>query len=145
MMLKINPRSEIEYRMRLALRYLEDAEEAYGRGDYRGAVASSQLAAENAAKAVVAVYRVPSWSHDPSHELREVIQQIPQELRIWVEELASITRLLAPEHGRATYGEPTRGLTPWELYTREDAETALGHARRAVELAELLLKGLGVT
>ncbi|MCC6005969.1 MAG: HEPN domain-containing protein, partial [Thermofilum sp.] len=55
MTLKINPRSEIEYRMRLALRYLEDAEEAYGRWDYRGAVASSQLAAENAAKAVVAV------------------------------------------------------------------------------------------
>ncbi|MCC6065763.1 MAG: HEPN domain-containing protein, partial [Thermofilum sp.] len=72
MTLRLNPLSEVEYRERLAERYLADAEGAFERGDFRGTVASSQLAAENAAKAVVAVYRVPSWSHDPSHELREV-------------------------------------------------------------------------
>ncbi|MGY0287394.1 MAG: hypothetical protein ACUX7D_01310 [Candidatus Methanodesulfokora washburnensis] len=32
------------------------------------------------------------------------------------EELARIAGLLAPEHGNI--GEPTRGLTPWEIYER---------------------------
>ena len=144
MTLKFNPLSEVEYRERLAERYLADAEGAFERGDFRGTVASSRLAAENAAKAVVAVYRVPSWSHDPSHELREAAAQMPASLKPLAEELASIAELLAPEHGRATYGEPTRGLTPWELYTREDAETALQRARKAVELAKSILKELKV-
>jgi len=107
-------------------------------------VASSQLAAENAAKAVVAVYRVPSWSHDPSHELREVAAQLPASLKPLAEELASVAELLALERGRATYGEPARGLTPWELYTREDAEAALRRARKAVELAKTILRELRV-
>jgi HEPN domain-containing protein len=144
MTLRLNPLSEVEYRAKLADRYLADAEGAFERGDLRGTVASSRLAAENAAKAVVAVYRVPSWSHDPSHELREVAAQMPASLKPLAEELASIAELLAPEHGRATYGEPARGLTPWELYTREDAEAALQRARRAVELAKTILKELRV-
>jgi len=93
---------------------------------------------------VVAVYRVPSWSHDPSHELREAAAQMPASLKPLAEELASMAELLAPEHGRATYGEPTRGLTPWELYTREDAETALQRAKKAVELANTILKKLKI-
>jgi len=52
---KLDPESEVNYRVRLAQRYLLDAEDAYKRGDYRGVVASSQLVAENAAKAVIAV------------------------------------------------------------------------------------------
>jgi HEPN domain-containing protein len=35
-------------------------------------------------------------------------------------------------------------LTPWELYTREDAEAALQRARKAVELAKSILKELKV-
>ena len=143
MALKVNPKTEIGYRVKLAERYLADAENAYERGDLRGTVAASQLAAENAAKAVIAVYRIPSWSHDPSHELREVAEQMPPGAKALAEELASIAELLAPEHGRATYGEPTRGLTPWEMYGREDAEKALQRARRAVELANAILKELG--
>jgi len=144
MTLRINPLSEVGYRVKLAERYLAEAENAYERGDLRGAVAASQFAAENAAKAVIAVYRIPSWSHDPSHELREVAERMPPSLRSLAEELASVAGLLAPEHGRATYGEPARGLTPWELYTREDAEAALTSARRAVELARRILSELRV-
>jgi len=143
MSFKINPTSEIGYRLKLAERYLMEAEDAYGRGDFRGTVSSSQLAAENAAKAVIAVYRIPSWSHDPSHELREIASQIPQNLKPQLEELAEIAGLLAPEHGRAVYGEPTKGLTPWEIYTENDAELALQRAKRAVELARILLRELG--
>jgi HEPN domain-containing protein len=144
MSFKINPISEVGYRLKLAERYLMEAEDAYGRGDFRGTVSSSQLAAENAAKAVIAVYRIPSWSHDPSHELREIAGQIPQNLKPQLEELAEIAGLLAPEHGRAVYGEPTKGLTPWEIYTENDAELALQRAERAVELARILLRELRV-
>ena len=142
MAFKLDPESEVNYRVRLSQRYLLDAEDAYKRGDYRGVVASSQLVAENAAKAVIAVYRIPSWTHDPSHELLELTTQMPKRLESLVLELAEIARSLAPERGRAVYGEPSRGLTPWEIYSREDAESALSRARRALELALAILREL---
>jgi HEPN domain-containing protein len=142
MALVIDPKSEVRYRVRLAEGYLREAEENFKREDFRATVAASQLAAENAAKAIIAIFRIPSWSHDPSHELREVISQLPQSLRPLAEELAGIAQLLAPEHGRVTYGEPTRGLTPWEIYGREDAEKALQLAKKAVELMRLILREL---
>jgi HEPN domain-containing protein len=142
MALVIDPESEVRYRVRLAEGYLREAEENFKREDFRATVAASQLAAENAAKAIIAIFRIPSWSHDPSHELREVISQLPQSLRPLAEELAGIAQLLAPEHGRVTYGEPTRGLTPWEIYGREDAEKALQLAKKAVELMRLILREL---
>ena len=70
--MKINPLGEVSYRLKLAVHYLKDAEDAYRRGDYRGTVASSQLSTENAAKAVIAFFRIPSWSHDPAPELRAI-------------------------------------------------------------------------
>jgi len=126
---RIDPDHEISYRIRLAKNYLRDAEEAFIRGDYRNIVASSQLAAENAAKAIIAVYRIPSWSHDPSNELRELLSNMSMNIRSFVEELAEITESLAPEYGRATYGEPLQGLTPWEIYDRDYAGKVLEKAR----------------
>ena len=104
---------------------MRDAEEAFLRGDYRNTVASSQLAAENAAKAIIAVYSIPSWSHDPSNELRELLTNMSMNIRSFVEELAEITESLASEHGRATYGEPLQGLTPLEIYDRDYAKKIL--------------------
>ena len=142
--MRINPENEISYRLRLAELYLEDAESAFERGDYRGAVASSQLSVENAAKAIIANFRVPSWSHDPSHELRELQEALPEDVRALVDELADTAGELAPEHGKATYGEPTRGLTPWDIYDEGDAERALRYARRALVIARSVLRTLGV-
>jgi len=142
--LKLNPSSEVAYRVRLAKGYLRDAEESYRRRDYRGTVASAQLRAENAAKAIITVYRVPSWTRDPSRELVEVAQSLDSSLRVLAEELAEIAKRLAPERGRATYGEPTRGLTPWDIYGEEDALTALTLARRALELAKNILEGIDI-
>jgi len=81
MVFKLNPESEVDYRVKLAERYLIDAEDSYKRGDFRGTVALSQLAAGNVAKAVIAVYRILSWSRDPSHELRELLELMPENLR----------------------------------------------------------------
>ncbi len=138
--MRLNPRGEAEYRARLAQRYLSEAEEAFKLGNYRLAVSSSQLSVKNSAKAVIALSKTPSWSHDPSYELIETIQTIPEELREKAQELARIARTLAPEHGRVTYGEPIRGLTPWEIYNKEDAEEAIQKARRAKEIMDEILQ-----
>ena len=142
--LKFDPSSELMFRIRLAQEYLREAEEAFSRGDWRTAVASSQLSAENSAKAVIAYFRVPSWSHDPSPELMDVIGSIPGDVRNLVEELAEVVRRLAPEHGRSTYGEPLRGLTPWDIYSAVEAEEALDMARKALGNARVILRRLGV-
>ncbi|PLC63527.1 DNA-binding protein [Vulcanisaeta sp. EB80] len=139
-----DPMDEVRYRYKLAINYLRDANEAFNRGDWRGTVANAQLSAENAAKAVIAVYRVPSWSHDPSGELQELVDRMPRELADLVIELANIAKRLAPEHGRSTYGEPSMGLTPWDIYTQGDAENALGMAKRAVEIMKMILRTLGI-
>jgi len=140
--MKIDPMSEVSYRLRLAELYLKDAEDAYEHKDYRRAVASSQLSVENAAKAVIAFFRIPSWSHDPSYELRELLDSIPERVKRLAVELADMAETLAPEHGRATYGEPSRGLTPWDIYSEEDARTALEYAKRSLENAKRVLEEL---
>lgn len=139
-----DPLDELRYRLRLAREYLRDAERSFGLGDWRATVASSQLSAENSAKAVIAFYRIPSWTHDPSDELLSLLTTAPRDIETMAVELADIVRTLAPEHGRATYGEPERGLTPWEIYSREDAEKVLRLARRALDLATGILTRLGV-
>ena len=51
-----DPIDEVNYRYKLAINYLREANEAFNQGDWRGAVANAQLAVENAAKAVIAVH-----------------------------------------------------------------------------------------
>ena len=140
----LNPLKEVEYGGRAAEKYLEEAEHFLSAGSWRAAVASAQLAAENAAKAVIAVYHLPSWTHDPSDELMSLLPQLPRGLRHEARELAEIASALAPEHARSTYGEPSRGLLPWEIYTRRDAEEAVERARRAVSLMRYMLERLRV-
>ncbi|HDH07089.1 MAG TPA: HEPN domain-containing protein [Thermoproteales archaeon] len=134
--MKFNPRSETEYRRKLARGFLKDARELFKVGDWRNNVANSQLAAENSAKTIISFYKIPSWSHDPLPELNEVVGQLPLEARRYAEELALMAHQLAPEHARTTYGDLSRGLTPWELYSREDAEKSLKKAEKAVKLME---------
>ena len=134
----------MRYRINLARGYLRDAEEAFKRNDWRTAVASSQLCAEDSGKAVIAFFRVPSWSHDPSPELFELLDEVPHDLGRLIEELAKMVQRLAPEHGRSTYGEPVRGLTPWDIYSATDAEKALITARKSLENAITILQRLGV-
>jgi hypothetical protein len=63
--LRVDPRAEVDYRLKLCLRYLERAEKFLRTGDYKESAEASQLSAENAAKAVIALKRLPSWS--PTH------------------------------------------------------------------------------
>jgi len=115
-----------------------------GAGEWAGAVHYSQLAVENYAKTLIALFEVPTWSHDPSTQLLRLLDRFPGSLRERVEELASMARDLAAEHGRSSYGEPALGLTPNEVYSEREARDALGKALRAKSIAEEALRALGV-
>lgn len=137
--MKFNPARDVEYRTQLAREYLEDAESRLRSDDYKGCVQYSQLASENAAKAVIATRRTPSWAHDPSAELLEVTKELAPKLAEKASRLAEISSLLAPEHGRTTYGEPERFLTPKMLYDLEWANRAITIAREAIEIMNEIL------
>jgi len=138
--LKLNPQREVEYRAQLAREYFEDAENSLRAGNFRGCVQSSQLATENAAKAVIATRRAPSWGHDPSTELLEVAEELDAQHQVKTTRLAELSSQLAPEHGRATYGEPERFITPRMLYDLEAAEKAIALAREAVEIMNQIVR-----
>ena len=141
-MIIYNPGKEIEYRYRLAVQYLNDAENAYNRRDWRFCVASAQMAVENAAKTLISIHRIPSWSHDPSRELLELIDKFPKEYKEEIEELANYAHILAPEYARTSYGDPILGLTPWELYNEEYARKCLEIAKKAIKIMKKIIKTL---
>jgi HEPN domain-containing protein len=116
--MSLNPLSEIKYRYRLAAEHLERAERLSKLEDWVGAVSSSQIAVENFAKSVIAVFEVPTWSHDLSEQLKSLIGKLPSNLTGTVGELIVIARDVAPEHGRSMYGEPSAGLTPSDIIQR---------------------------
>lgn len=131
----------MQYRAQLALEYLEDAEDRFRSNDFKGCVQYSQLAAENAAKAVIATRRTPSWGHDPSFELLEVAKELDSEREGKAARLAQISSQLAPEHGRTTYGEPERFVTPRMLYDLKAADRAIALAREAVAIMNRMIAG----
>lgn len=102
--------------------------------DWAGCVHYSQLTVENFAKAIIAIYQVPTWSHDPSNQLMSIINQLSSEVKELVIELARMSHELAAEHARSTYGEPTTGLTPSMIYNHANAVNALSMAYRARDI-----------
>lgn len=63
--MKLDPKEEISYRVRIAERFLKEASDAYRRRDYRLVVASSQLSVENAAKVVIAYLELRAGATTP--------------------------------------------------------------------------------
>jgi len=90
------------------------------------------------------VFDVPTWSHDPSDQLNSLVGRLPGGLVDDVRELALMARELAPEHGRSSYGEPSAGLTPGDIYREDHASDALEKARRARVIVKGVLDRLNV-
>ncbi len=139
--MRFNPTREMEYRAQLAREYLQDAEDRFRSNDFKGCVQYSQLAAENAAKAVIATRRTPSWGHDPSSELLEITKELESGQGGKATRLAQISSQLAPEHGRTTYGEPERFVTPRMLYDLQAADKAIALAREAIAIMNQMITG----
>lgn len=126
----------------MACEYLEDAESMLRGGDFRGCVQCSQLSTENAAKAVIATRRIPSWSHDPSGEVLQIVPEMNSTIQEKARRLGTIAASLAPEHGRTTYGDPLRMLTPRMLYDAKAAKKSLELAKEALSLMQEILRAL---
>ncbi|MGQ9781859.1 MAG: HEPN domain-containing protein [Nitrososphaeria archaeon] len=142
--MSIDPIEEVKYRHTLAIQNLSRAENFYRLKDWAGAIHSSQLAVENFAKALIAVFEIPVWDHDPSNQLLRLKNRLPEEHANRLDELADITGAIAPEHARSTYEEPDKGLTPLDIYTEDNAADSLSKAKRAKDVTEKMLNTLKV-
>ena len=139
--------SPVTYRLRLAQGFLQEAEQDASLGRWRACVAHAQLAVENALKAVIALFAPVPRTHAPADVLSMMLEEgdIPQAMRADVQELVDIVQGLdlATIHIQTDYGDETHGLTPWELFSEEDAREALAIARRVVEKAARLIQEQG--
>ena len=70
---------------------------------------------------------------------------MPKSLIDSARELAILAGEMAPEHGRASYGEPVSGLTPSDIYKEDHATSSLEKAKKALVLANKVLAELGVS
>lgn len=142
--MSFNPLSEVRYRYRLAVEHLERAEKLFTLGDWAGTTSASQLAVENFAKTAISIFEVPTWSHDPSNQLNNILEKMPRTVKDIVKELANIVREIAPEHGRTSYGEPTAGLVPSDIYKEKHASNAFEKGKKAKNITEKVLKELNI-
>jgi HEPN domain-containing protein len=133
---------EVSYRLRLVLGFLEEARQDFTLGRWRSCVDNSQLATENAAKAVLALLGPVGRTHNPSLLLREALAEgeFPEEVTPQVERLAECAELLGPDiHVQSDYGDEAGGRTPWELFDRDTARQALDLAEEVAELSHQIL------
>jgi len=141
--MELDPREEVIYRFNLALEQVETATRRFSIEDWVGVVQASQLAVENAAKAIISHFFMPSWTHNPSGELKVISTRFPERLKEDINQLIEIVSTLAPEHGRTSYGIPTRRITPRQIYDRLKAREALNMALKAISISRRILEYLG--
>jgi len=68
-------REEVAYRLRLAAGFLSEARQDCGSTRWRSCVDNSQLAVENAAKALLAIFGPVGRTHRPAVFLREALTE----------------------------------------------------------------------
>jgi len=129
---------EISYRLRLAQGFLAEAQQDIPLKRWRSAVDNSQLAVENAAKAVLAMLGPVGRTHNPATQLLQSITDgrftpIPVQP---LQRLAELARLLGADvHAQTDYGIEATRRTPWELFGEVDGQQAVAVAEEAVDLA----------
>lgn len=139
-------RRHADYRLRIAMGFLQEAEENYQARHWRACVSHAQLAVEHALKAMIALFTLPPKTHNPAQILMTMIQQgqIPQQWVQEIENLAQLGQKLGPDiHIQTDYGDELHGLTPWELFDEEDAREALAVARAVVTHTKALIQTAG--
>lgn len=127
---------EADYRPRVMTGFMDEARQELS-DRWRSCVDNSQLAVENAAKAVLALLGPVGRTHNPAVPLRQALDasRFPG-LRASVQALLDCVELLGPDvHIRSDYGDEAGGRTPWELFSEADARQAFDLAERAAEHA----------
>jgi HEPN domain-containing protein len=139
-------REEVGYRLRLAEGFLAEARLNNQHELWRSCVDNSQLAAENAAKATLALAGPVTRTHNPAVVLLDALKKgsFPQELEKAVRKIAECAALLGPQvHSESDYGDEANWRTPWELFDKTKAAEALELAETAVTLSQQIIQQQG--
>jgi len=139
----MNPHEDALYRLRVAAEFLDAAERDFAQGDWARCVQQSQIAAENAAKAILAQVDPVPQTHEPHHQLEELLATMPELSADVVTAvnvvIAACQHLGRREHVLATYGDEKRRLAPSQIFHQPEATKAIRHARNAVSNAEQVI------
>ena len=133
---------EANYRYRLAKGFLDEARQDQELERWRSCVDNSQLAVENAAKAVLALLGPLGRTHDPAALLRLACatDRFAGGDQESINQLAECAELMGRDiHIKSDYGDEAGWQTPWELFDAADARDALTIAEDAFALAKKIL------
>jgi len=139
---------ESEIRLKDAEYFLRSAEDNLPLKHFTIVVHSAQLCIELSAKAVIAFYEEPSWTHDPSEQLSRILEERGEELAEMVEDLFTLAedaKVALPWHGWSTYGKRTEDgawIAAVDACTQEVAQDLLERARRSHEMAMKFFRGV---
>ncbi len=122
--------------LRQARRDLEHAERSLEHGYYEWACFAAQQSAEKAVKAVFLKANAAAWGHCVS----VLLQQLPAP---WEADpsLVDAARELDMHYIPPRYPDAYPEGAPYEYYTRQAAERAVGHTREVIAFCERLLAG----
>jgi HEPN domain-containing protein len=135
----VNFKEDAEYRKRLAKGFLNEARLNFEFKLWRSCVDNSQLSIENSGKMIIALFEPIEKTHNPSRQLRRLIDQnrLGDVSILDIEELISIIdRFGIEEHFMTDYGDEITRTDPWSLFTEEDAREALELAEKCYGIAE---------
>jgi HEPN domain-containing protein len=133
---------EVQYRLKLAQGFLEEARHDLQLGRWRSCADNSQLAAENAAKALLALIGPVGRTHNPGEMLLKALEEgcFPWTTGDGVRQVAECAERLGPDvHFESDYGDEARWRTPWELFDQAKASTLLELAEKAVNLTQEII------
>lgn len=134
---------ETQFRIRLVEGFFEEAHQDFASRRWRSCVDNSQLVAENAAKALLAILGPVGRTHKPAVLLREALDRghFPEPIGQQVERVAQCAELLGPDvHVQSDYGDEIGRRTPWELFDEADAKQALSIAEDAVRIVKQIVQ-----
>lgn len=121
--------------VRRATARLSALDALYAAESWADVVRESQEVLDLSLKGLLRAHGVePPRVHDVSDVLIEPSDRLPHELRSHLGELTEASRRLRLSRELAFNG--AEDLTPSDFYSRDDATTARGSARRVVELVE---------
>lgn len=144
----MNSNDDVSYRKKLAEGFLNEAIQDYSLQRFRSCIDNSQLSIENSVKTVLAHFGPVPWTHSPSANLTELIttQEFEEETKELVEKLRDLSLSYGlREHFLTDYGDEEQRLSPWEIFSHDDADLALGTAKKCFSILNEILKKLSLS
>jgi len=135
----VNFKEDAEYRKRLSEGFLHEARLNFGYRLWRSCVDNSQLSIENAGKMIIALFEPVEKSHNPSHQLKRLVEQkrLGNDIKPQLDQFLQILgRFGIEEHFMTEYGDEATRTDPWNLFGEEDAREALDMAEKCFRVAK---------